>query len=125
MKKEKVNNCKNKTCKNKTEFKGYCSTCRSRRTREKDHIRYVWLNLKNRAKQRPKDFTITLDEFREWCKENNFPEEGQSVDRKKNEHGYHIWNIEKMPLIDNIRKYYDHDRHQTYTPVIEGDENPF
>jgi hypothetical protein len=83
----------------------------------------VWLNLKNRAKQRPKEFTITLEEFRQWCMDNDFfPGRGDSVDRKKNEHGYHIWNIQKLPLIDNIRKYYDHDR---YHPVVEGEENPF
>jgi hypothetical protein len=118
----KNKNCQTAGCKNKTQFI-HCSTCRSRKCREKDPVRYIWLNLKNRAKQRPKEFTITLEEFKVWCQENNFPEKGQSVDRKKNEHGYHIWNIQKLPLIDNIRKYHDHDKH--YVPVVEGDENPF
>jgi hypothetical protein len=119
MKKEKRNNCKTKACKNKCTYK-YCSTCSSRKTRAKDPIRYVWLNLKNRAKQRPKEFTITLPEFRKWCIENDFfPGHGDSVDRINNQEGYHIWNIQKMPLIENIKKYHNHDKHQQYKPVIE------
>jgi len=123
MIKDKVNNCKTKTCKNRTSNKGYCSTCRSRKCREKDLIKYAWLNLKNRAKQRPKEFTITLEEFREWCKDNDFiPGRGDSVDRIKNHLGYHIWNIQKIPLIENIRKYYDHDRWQ---PITQTEDLPF
>jgi len=115
MQKDKVNKCKahREGCKNFTAHKGFCSTCRSKKTRAADPIKYIYLNLKNRAKQRPKEFTITLEEFRKWCIDNNFvPGQGWSVDRKKNEHGYHIWNIQKMLLIHNIHKYYDHDRHQ-------------
>jgi hypothetical protein len=123
MLRDKVNNCPTKGCKNKSESKSFCSTCRSRKSRAADPIKYAYLNLKNRAKQRPKEFTIPLDEFRKWCKDNDFqPGRGDSVDRKENEHGYHIWNIQKLPLIDNIRKYYDYDR---YKPVVDTDENPF
>lgn len=110
--------CATKGCKNKCSGTT-CSTCRSRKTRQKDPIRYVWLNLKNRAKQRPKEFTITLEEFRKWCIENDFvPGQGDSVDRIKNEHGYHIWNIQKMKLIDNIHKYHHHNRWQQSTEPL-------
>jgi hypothetical protein len=76
-----------------------------------DPIKYVWHNLKDRAKQRPKDFTIPLHVFRLWCEENNFvPGRGDSVDRIHNQDGYHIWNIQKMTLKDNIKKYHEVDK---------------
>lgn len=110
------NKCPIAHCTNEVKKGGKCSTCRSRETRQRDPIRYIWLNLKNRAKQRPKEFTITLEEFRQWVIDNEFvPGQGWSIDRKNNEHGYHIWNIQKMLLIDNINKYHKYDKH--YKPV--------
>jgi len=124
MKKDKVNKCPTKGCKNKTEYKGHCSTCRSKKSREKDPIAYHFHNMRNRAKQRPKDFSLTLEQFRKWAREEDFVPGRDSVDRRENEHGYHLWNIQKMPLIENIRKYHHHDKHK-YKPVVEGEENPF
>lgn len=121
MKLKLKNKCTTPGCKKKCVGK-HCSTCRSKTTRAKDPIRYIFYNLRNRATQRPKEFTITLEEFREWCAKNNFPEEGYSVDREKNQYGYHIWNIQKLKLIDNINKYHHYDKYQS---PIQGDEQPF
>lgn len=94
-------------------------TCRSRKRRAADPIKYVYQNLKDRAKQRPKEFTITLEEFRIWCYENDFvPGRGDSVDRIENAEGYHLYNIQKMSLLDNIKKYHNHDRWQSATEQL-------
>lgn len=131
MQSEKVrqtlkNTCQSPGCKNKCRGKN-CSTCRSRKTREANPLRAYFFHLRNRAKQRPKEFGMTMEEWLKWAKDNDFvPYQGDSVDRIDNERGYFVDNIQKMPLIDNIHKYHDYDKHQqVYTPVIEGDEQPF
>jgi hypothetical protein len=98
-------------CTEKCKDNAHSATCRSRKRRDLDPIKYIWQNLKDRAKQRPKDFTITLPEFRAWCMKNDFqPGMGDSIDRIHNEAGYHIWNIQKMSLRDNIKKYHEIDK---------------
>jgi hypothetical protein len=98
------------TCTEKCTGKSHSATCRSRKRRMKDPCKYYHSNLKSRAKQRPKEFSITLEYFRQWCAEVDFVIGVDSVDRKDNELGYIEGNLNKIPLIDNIRKYWDWDR---------------
>lgn len=103
--------CKHGTTK-KTKL---CDACRSKKSRLADPVRYAFQNLKNRAGQRGKEFTITLDEFRAWCIRENFtPGTGRasdswSIDRDKNELGYTIDNIKKMRKGANTSKYFKND----------------
>lgn len=97
-------------CTSKCTEKSHSATCRSRKRRAADQIKYQWQNLKDRAKQRPKEFKITLEYFRMWCKDVNFVIGEDSVDRKDNNIGYIEGNLNKIPLLDNIRKYWDYDR---------------
>lgn len=101
-------------CKNKCKGK-MCSTCRSRKSRLADPVRYAFNNLRNRAKQRGLIFTITLEQFREWCvKVEYIGFKGRSstsytIDRRYNDLGYHIDNIQVLEKRDNIIKFFTYD----------------
>jgi hypothetical protein len=103
-----------------------CSTCRCRKSRIEDPERYAFNNLKNRAKQRGLPFTITLDQFREWCVKVQYigfkgrSSDSFTIDRKHNDIGYHIDNIQVMTKQANIRKYFSYD-YRTKTATVITD----
>lgn len=106
-------NCTNKTVGNRL----HCGTCRSRKYREADPVRYFLNNLKRSATKRGIEFTLELESFRAWVIKENFRFGGghgpsaDSVDRIKNQYGYHIWNIQKLSISENSKKYHHYDRH--------------
>lgn len=108
----KKGKCQTKYCRNKTKYVGYCSTCRSKKCRDKDPVRYAFNNIRNRAKQRGLAFTITLEQFRQFCIKTRFiagkgrSSESYTIDRIYNGVGYHIDNIQVLRKCDNVRKYY-------------------
>lgn len=103
--------CSAAFCTNKTQYT-LCSTCRARKSRLADPVRYAYNNLKNRAKQRKIVFTITLDQFREFCiKTKYMAGKGKTaysytIDRKHEDIGYHADNLQVLISKDNIKKYY-------------------
>lgn len=116
--------CAVKNCTNDAQGK-LCSTCRSRKSRLADPVRYAFNNLKNRAKQRGKIFTITLVQFREFCHGVTYigfagrSAKSYSIDRIKEECGYHIDNIQVKQLGDNVKKYFQYDFLTKTAKVIE------
>jgi len=92
-----------------------CSTCRSRRTRAADPIRYSYINLRTNAKRRGKVFTITLDYFRQFCYSTPYltgkgrTATSWTVDRIIEELGYIEGNIQALQNADNVRKYLNYD----------------
>jgi hypothetical protein len=52
----------------------YCSRCRTRKSRQNNLLRYWFLTLKNNAKRRGKRFTLTLQQFTDFCKETGYAE---------------------------------------------------
>lgn len=88
-------------------FLSHCWKCRSRMLKERQPATYVLNMLRNRAKQRGIPFTITLAEFREFCRKTDYLEKrghfkgGLTVDRKDHDKGYHIWNIQVMEFEEN------------------------
>lgn len=107
--------CSVRKCHNRCAGK-LCSTHRSTKSRLADPVRYAFNNLRNRAKQRNKLFTITLDQFREWCYKYEYIDykgiksESYTVDRIYEDLGYHADNIQPKQKGDNIRKYFDNKR---------------
>jgi hypothetical protein len=93
-------------CRNKCKSK-MCSTCRSRKSRLADPVRYAFNNLRNRAKQRSLIFTITLEQFREWCSKVQYigfkgrSSSSYTIDRRYNDLGYHIDNIQVLTKQQN------------------------
>jgi len=69
-----------------------------------------FLDLKNRAKQRGHEFTITFEQYLNFWTTSGYAEkhgktgESLSVDRIENALGYHFWNIQPLLLSSNSRK---------------------
>lgn len=119
----------------------YCSKCRQHRYKKNSPFKYYYQKLKCRAKERNKDFSLTLKQFKTlWLREpekwkHKITSNGNStweMDRIKNHEGYHFDNIQIIEKQRNIQKYYDEDRHFhldiNYTPAPQplfDDECPF
>ena len=108
--------CKTKHCRNKVTSRNYCGSCRNRKSRLKDPVKYAYTTLKNNAKRRNKCFTITLDQFRAWCHKVNFiglkrgrDKDSFSVDRRIEAEGYTPDNIQPLTLSSNVKKYLHYD----------------
>lgn len=124
-------------CKNKPDPKkgGLCHKHYARKLKKRDPVYDRYFNFKNNAIARGKAFSITLDQFREFCDKTGYiVKKGMrgkrcTIDRIDNRFGYYIWNIQIITNFQNIRKYYDFDRHQKPVGVkYEGYEkfiNPF
>ena len=108
-----VYKCKNKPDKRKG---GLCHKHYRRKRNELDPVYIRYENFKHNALRRGKEFTITVEEFRNFCIKNNYiiskGRRGRrcTIDRLCNVHGYHIWNIGIKTLIANIKKYHNHDK---------------
>jgi len=48
-----------------------------------------------------------------------------TIDRVKNQYGYHIWNIQILTLNKNIEKYNNVDKHYTELPPEHENYLPF
>ncbi len=107
--------CAAKYCNHKVNGTRLCSTCRSKKCRENDPVKYAFTALKNNAKRRNILFTITLEQFREWCSKVIYighagrASESYTIDRRHNDIGYHIDNIKVMKKGDNVKKYFYYD----------------
>jgi ribosomal protein L19 len=108
---KKKGKCQTPYCRNEAKGK-HCVTCRVRKHRAADPVKYAYNNIKNRAKQRGLAFTITLEDFRRFCIKTKFiagkgrSAESYTIDRIYNNVGYHIDNIQVLKKGDNVRKYY-------------------
>jgi hypothetical protein len=116
-----VAHCTNKT----TGTTKLCSTCRSRKCRKADPVRYAYNNLRNHAEARGILFTITLDQFREFCRKVNYigfkgrSAESYTIDRRHEDIGYHIDNIQVLSNSNNVKKYFSYDW-RNKTAVVWG-----
>lgn len=102
-----------KRCKGKPPL---CSTCRSRKCREADPVRYSYNNRRVNAKRLGKPFTITLDYYREFCHKVNLiglkrgrDSDSYTVDCIINELGYVPGNLQLLTNADNVKKYFTYD----------------
>jgi len=111
----KPNKCLTKRCRGRCYKSGkspYCSKCRSRRFAEKNPIKYHFSKLRNRAKERGKEFTLTLEQYTYFWNTSGYAErrgktaQSLSINRKDNSKGYHFDNIEAIPLTWNARFQY-------------------
>ena len=87
-----------------------CAKHRKRLQKINNPLSYTFNALKNNAKRRNKKFTLSLEEFKEFCEETNYLElKGQSpkdmtIDRINHRLGYSKDNIQIMSLSENSTK---------------------
>lgn len=119
----KPGQCATSYCRNRTSGGKHCSTCRSKKSRQQDPVKYAYTALKNNAKRRGVLFTITLDQFRDWCVKVKYIgfagrlSESYTIDRRYNDIGYHIDNIQVLTKRNNVIKYFSYD-YRSKTPVF-------
>ena len=89
-----------------------------------DPVKYAFLNLRTNAKRRNILFTITLEQFREWCSKVTYigfagrRSTSYTIDRRHNDIGYHIDNIEVMEKGENVRKFFYYDYRSKHTSFM-------
>lgn len=105
--------CMTKYCrKPKAPKSNYCWSCIKRKYKARHPARYAFSVLKNNAKRRGKEFTLTMQEFRQFCEETGYIENkgrsrlSLSIDRIDSSKGYTASNIQVLTLEDNGRKGY-------------------
>ncbi len=87
-----------------------CHMHYARRTKQFNPIFYTFNALRNNAKRRGRDFTLTLIQFKELIKDSGYMEnKGRhshelQVDRKRALEGYHFDNCQIITSEENMRK---------------------
>lgn len=105
--------CNTPRCKREPYVKRrYCCTCLRRKAKTLNPVGYHFDALKQNAKRRGKEFTITLDQYREFATTHGlFDATGRkrtnrTIDRIDPDRGYHIDNIQVLTISENSRKKY-------------------
>jgi hypothetical protein len=125
--------CASRNCKGVTTESGkskYCSKCRSRRFKLAHPLRYYYGKLRDRAKERGKDFRLTFEEYQSFAIKTNYAllkgktSLSLSIDRRNNDRGYYFENVQAITLSENSRKQYvpyfaNKIPNQTYEPTQE------
>lgn len=103
--------CQTKGCKTEARLhRRYCCKCEKRKYRAKYPLKYWYNTLKINAKRRGKEFSLTIDQFSEFSMKTGYNElkgktkDSLSVDRIRNEEGYHFDNIRAITLSENSKK---------------------
>lgn len=87
-----------------------CPKCRWHRWVDRNPLAAAFKTLRNHAKERGKDFTITLEHFRQFAEKTDYlKRKGKTslslhVDRICETRGYHNDNISAITLAENNRK---------------------
>lgn len=109
--------CKTDKCTNlKGKRSPLCNTCRHRKEKERDELRYHYGIHKRNAKRRGIEFTISLEYFKDFAvKEELLHGKGRTatswtIDRKDETLGYIEGNIQKLQNKDNVKKSWVHRR---------------
>jgi hypothetical protein len=106
--------CKVKYCRRyvlPTEKSPMCSRHRRLACKEKNPLRYFFKKLRDRAKERGKEFTLTFEEYCKFACETGYDQlvnrgktaASLSIHRKIETEGYHAWNIQAVSLSMNAR----------------------
>lgn len=108
---KKAGKCKAYRCPDDSTKKDrFCAKHSKRFQKEKNEASYVYHLLKSNAGRRDKEFSLTLDEFKLFCKETNYlnlrgkKAGSASIDRINPLKGYTYDNIQIMSLADNSAK---------------------
>lgn len=101
-----------------------CNTCRTRRWRKNNPMKASYIALRTNAKRRGKVFTITFEDFKEFCYETDYmtgkgrTKDCYSVDRIKEDLGYIRGNLQRLTVGNNKKKHLEYD-YQTKTATVK------
>lgn len=109
-----------------------CWKCEARKYRASRALNWTYKQLKSRAKRRGIDFTLTLDQWKEFCDNTEYLKlrgsgsEDMTVDRIMPEFGYSAGNIQMLTRRENSIKQIQ-DRKDKYKrfPLKADPEVPF
>ena len=107
------------SCKNEAIYKknNLCHKHYARKIRVVDPVGSRYNQFKNNAIRRNKPFTITIDQFREFCTKTGYiitkfkRGRNATIDRINNNLGYHIDNIQLLTQSQNLQKFINEDRY--------------
>jgi hypothetical protein len=124
--------CKTKYCRRRArKGKGFCCTCTDRKWRERHPIRYLLKNLRNHAKERGHEFSLTYEQFERFCRRTKYHElkgrdpNSLTVERKDETRGYHADNITVLRHSENIRRVFVpflKNRPESFVPCVVPDD---
>ena len=103
--------CATEGCRNKAlKWRTLCCTCKNKRWKKNNYLRYCYDYLMANARRRNKIFTLTFDDFVQFCIETNYDKlKGKtslsmSIDCKIQRLGYTKTNIRAITLSENSSK---------------------
>jgi hypothetical protein len=105
-----ANYCASRACGNKPlDGRALCGKCRTKKYRRNNPISSRLSALKQNAKRRGIDISLTLAEFTQFCEETGYVsmlEAGVdiTIDRKDDQYGYHLWNLQILTRAENTKK---------------------
>jgi hypothetical protein len=88
-----------------------CNSCNYKQKKKSNPIRIAYTSLKGHAKERGKDFDLTIEQFEEFCIKSNYlncrgiEKFSYHIDRKDETKGYEVGNLQLLTNIQNVRKY--------------------
>ena len=88
-----------------------CCSCNYKQKKKSNPVRIAYTSLKQHAKERGKEFSLTMDQFSEFCAKSNYlnckgvEKNSYHIDRIDESKGYEIGNIQLLTNTENIRKY--------------------
>lgn len=110
--------CKTKHCRKPIVTGGLCHSCRIKRYKKLYPEKYAFQVLRNNAKRRGHEFTISVAYFLRFVKKNDYmarkgiTKTSYHIDRIKEHLGYIPGNIQVLTNKDNVAKYlsWSHDK---------------
>lgn len=122
--KRKAGLCATPFCRNKRgEQRRICYKCTKRRYRARHPMKEAFFNLRNNAGKRGHKFTLTFEDFKQFCQDTGYMEKRgrsktkASIDRKDETKGYEPGNIRILTVSQNSRR--------RYNPMDDFDDIPF
>jgi len=104
--------CSNENCQLEGGIRtGLCRRHRVEKWRRDNPVRYAYTNLKDNAKRRGKEFSISFEYFVNWCASYEYiqrkgkSKSGFTVDRIDNDLGYVEGNLQCISNEENVKKY--------------------
>ena len=88
-----------------------CCSCNYKQKKQSNPVRVAYTSLKCHAKERGKVFTLTLEQFTEFCVKSNYlnckgiQKFSYHIDRVDETKGYEVGNLQLLTNTENIRKY--------------------